>query len=197
MDPSFRIAIAISTIVHSVIFAPLCKIPGQDITKPIVVDYVKIKEPDVNIVVRKNSAAIETPKISLAKKIEIAPSRSAAEKAETAKKEARELAKKQAPLRNTKDYINYYQLIREKVRQTLKSRYDKRYAEGDVTLIFILNSNGSLASVDTEQESSSRDPALKDLAMQCLGEAAPFPAFPKELSVTKMSFSLTVSFKRN
>jgi len=200
MGTSFRIAIAVSTLIHSALFAPLYKtFAPAAADKQVVVDYIKIKEPEVKMAALKERPArtVETPKVQLANNVKMAPGRDVSEKSEALKKEARELAKRQSPLRNSRDYINYYQLIREKIRQALKTRYTKYYGQGDVSLIFMLNSNGSLAAVDVDGAVSARDSALAQLAVMSVKEAAPFPGFPRELSVPKMSFDLTVSFKKD
>jgi TonB family protein len=191
-------AIVISAVIHSILLVPFCKFTPAEANKPVVVDYIKIKEPEDKVRPRpeRMTKTTETPKVQLVKKVEMTASRAAAEKAAAAKKEARELAKKQAPLRNTKDYINYYQLIREKIRQALKERYKRSYGEGDVTLIFMLDSDGLLAAIDTNEAGLIKDPALNQLAMESVKAASPFPPFPKELSVPKMTFDLTISFKK-
>ena len=185
METTFRTALAISAVIHSVLFVPLYRITSNEVNKPVVVDYVRIKEPEVKVVAapdRPLPKPAESAEVEIKKKVSL--------------KEARELAKSQAPLRNKKDYINYYQLVREKIRQCLKERYGRSYGEGDVALIFILHSNGSLASVDVERASSVPDRILIQLAVLSIKEASPFPPFPKELALPKMSFDLMVSFKK-
>ena len=214
MSAPFKIAIAVSVIIHSLFFIPVWKIVKVPLEaeKPVIVDYLESKEPQVNVVTRHGRPVkiAETPKAQLTGKAEIAGAiegqeaaakaeaarRQARAKAEAAKIEARELAKSQEPLRNTRDYINYYQLIRERIRQELKGRYKKSYGEGDVVLLFMLNSDGSLAAVDAGEARSAKDAVLAQLAVASLKGASPFPHFPKELSVPKMSFDLTISFKK-
>ena len=224
MSVPFKIAIAVSVVIHSLLFIPAWKIVKAPLEaeKPVIVDYLESKEPEINLVTRHGRPVkiAEAPKAQPAGKADLASAvegqeaaakaedarrqaakaqaarQHAAARAAAAKREVRELAKSQEPLRNTRDYINYYQLIREKIRQELKDQYKKSYGEGDVVLLFVLDSDGSLAAVDVEETRSTKDAALAQLAIASLKDASPFPHFPKELSVPKMSFDLTVSFKK-
>ncbi|MBI5124329.1 MAG: hypothetical protein HZA72_02810, partial [Candidatus Omnitrophica bacterium] len=178
MDATFRAAIVISTIIHSGVFLPFYNTAlNQEKLrdKPLVVDYVKVKEPDSMF-----KEAVR-PDIELNKRSEMkAPVEAGQEDAKEirAKDEARENAKRQARIRSSKDYINYFQLLREKIRQRLKSNYMDYQNEGDVSLAFVLNSDGSLSTVDVDSRSSSQDMTLKRIAIESVKEAAPFPAFP-------------------
>lgn len=186
MDATFRIALIISTIMHSAIFVPAAFRSAIEPDKPVVVDYVRIKAPELKVAGEQNRPLPKpagSTKVELAKKVNL--------------KEARELAKSQAPLKAKKDYINYYQLIREKIRQRLKERYSRVCGEGDVAVVFILNSSGSLSAVEIEEAKSTRDSNLGQIAVASVKDAAPFPPFPGELPVAKMSFDLTVSFKKD
>ncbi len=105
------------------------------------------------------------------------------------------LAEKQAEVKSTQDYINYFQLIRDMIRQRLKTNYRNLYKEGDVNLNFILYSTGSLASVKIDS-GSTPDSTLVDIATRSIKEVSPFPAFPKAINLPSMSFDLKVSFKK-
>ena len=185
---TFRTALLVSTIVHSAAFLPLQRtaIPKKmaEEKKPIVVDYVKIKEPeevDAAVATAKMAEppkAIETPKIDLSPRVEVKPAVSA--------------VKSEAAIKSSEDYINYYQLIREKIRQALKRNYTNYYDEGDVAVTFVLNSDGSLASA----EASPAGTALTGIAQRSVREAAPFPAFPKALTSSKTPFDLVISFRK-
>jgi len=185
---TFRTALLVSAIVHSAAFLPLqgTAMPERmaEEKKPIVVDYVKIKEPedlDAAVVTAKMvepPKAAETPKVELSPKVDMKPTVDAARIEESGK--------------SKEDYINYYQLIREKIRQRLKRNYTNYYDEGDVAVAFVLNSDGSLASA----EASPADTALAGIAERSVREAAPFPAFPKALTSSKTPFDLVISFRK-
>jgi len=94
-----------------------------------------------------------------------------------------------------KDYIGYYQVIREKIMQKLKNQYRDHYKNGDVHLSFTLKSDGKLESFFVDRAKSSDDNALIDIATTGLKRSSPFPPFPKELATPKISFSVIISFK--
>jgi len=99
-------------------------------------------------------------------------------------------------IKNTKDYVNYYQLIREKIRSRLKDNYVSRNKQGDVYMVFILNSSGELQRLEIDKARSTTDKRLIDIAGGSVREASPFPKFPKGLSIPSMSFNLQISFKK-
>ena len=186
----FRIAVAVSVLIHSALFIPMYKTFTMNketrAAEAMVVGYVTTGEAEsaqnpgpVKAADSKDAISGVHPK----------------ENVISAKREARKLIREQAVLRTSKGYINYYQLIRETIRQRLKNYYKTVNAKGDVALTFILTSNGTLAAIDVDDSKSVRDPSLIQITMKSVKESSPFPPFPKELSVPKMSFDLTISFK--
>ena len=95
-----------------------------------------------------------------------------------------------------KDYVAYTALIREKIKQRLKNIYDGYCGEGDVCLLFVLKSNGSLYTFDIDQLSIDNK-ELRNIATLGLKKASPFPAFPKTLPYDRMFFSIVISFQKN
>lgn len=202
MDTSFRNAIAISTLIHSALFAPFPRVDAAKFDlepgKPVKVDYVYIKEPAPKVL-PPEPMTVETPKIDIAAKIEVKPADEApAPRIEkNAPKEApMDDAKRQARIGSTRDYINYYQLIREKIRKRLKSNYGSRFKEGEVALAFTLSKDGRLIAAGVNDSASTDDAALRDIATSSVREASPFAPFPAALSLPEMTFDLTVTFKR-
>ena len=199
--PTFRYAIVLSAVIHSAIFLPVAwreKMPDVK-KKDIAVEYIVIKEPPKPLPPRP---AAETPKVEVAAKVELKPEapvkpKDEAKKTETEADDAAKQARKEAALKYSKDYINYYQLLRERVRRRLKANYRDRSREGDVELVFVLTSQGSLLDAGADDARSSPDAYLRRIALASLKEAAPFPSFPEGLSVDRMSFTLTVSFKKS
>jgi len=197
-----KYALLASILIHVGIALPFVNVPVPDNPvkkeKPVVVDYVKLKEPKhkAQPVMPKTA---ETPKVEITAKVEAKPADEApAPRIEKdAPKEApTDDAKRQAKIRSTKDYINYYQLIREKIRKRLKSNYRSYFREGEVALVFTLSKDGRLIAVGINDSASTDDAALRDIATASVREASPFPPFPKALSLPDMTFDLTVTFKR-
>jgi protein TonB len=211
--PRMDLAIMISTIVHAAVLMPLSVTASREIPAPkkdILVDYVKLSEPPKEKAMKRDAdlKMPDRPKVDLRPKVDSSPGQKV-EKAEVARdkgvvddeKAARtkidadraELAA-QARARATKDYINYYQLIREKIKRNVRRRYRDRSREGEVRLNFVLNSDGSLAV--SEVVGGASDEELASIALASLREAAPFPRFPKDLSLARMSFTVEIIFKR-
>jgi len=189
---TFRTALLVSAIVHSAVFLPLQRttMPERmaEDKKPIVVDYVKIKDPEIIEAAQATAEIVEPPKAAETPKGELKPKVEAKPSLDALSRHASSKAKE--------DYINYYQLIREKIRQRLKRNYTDYYGEGDVNVAFVLDSGGSLVSVSAERASPSVDKTLAGITEQSVREAAPFPAFPKTLAQSKTSFELIVAFRK-
>ena len=203
---TFRSAILISTLLHSALLAPSFSVsaPRHDAEekKPVVIDYVVIKEPKKAAPAQKmaETKLQETPKVELKQQVEMKPPADArpeaSKKTEVLNDGKTEAAKKQAQIKSTKDSINYYQFIREKIRQRLKHNYKDYYEDGDVSLTFTLSCDGSLASFDIASANSTGNNTLINIAVSSLKEASPFPPFPKGLSLPKATFDLRVSFRK-
>lgn len=194
---TFRGALGISLVVHSLAISPLAvmktagEIPAPERKKPLEVDYIKVKE---------TLKTQETAPVPLARKIDLQPpapvAPQAPKKVEAERDALKEAAAKTAEVKSTKDYINYHQLLREKIRRALKENYANYSGEGDVLVEFVLNSDGSLAGWRIDDKNLTEDGKLIDIAVRSLREAAPFPAFPKALTLSHASFNVTVSFRK-
>ena len=219
MNGTFRNALIISTVIHFLAISPLYSNgapkdnPEND--KPLTVDYIVNKELS-NIEVPKDTskpAVKETPETVSVK--ESAPQSSSNQ--DPAKKEAqkatpllkdnapdatqaaveeRDAAKSETRIKSTKDYADYYQIIRENIRAKLKENYKYYCNEGDVFLVFTLRKDGTVMTYKVESAKSVDDETLKGIATVSLIEAAPFPPFPKAFFVQKMSFNLIASFRK-
>ena len=97
---------------------------------------------------------------------------------------------------NEKDYVAYSELIREKIKQKLKNIYSSYDEEGDVCLLFVLKSDGSLYALNIDPLSASNK-KLRDMATFSVRKAAPFPSFPTALAYDRMFFSVVISFQKN
>jgi TonB family protein len=202
MDITLRNAILISFAVHVLVIVPgYSNFLLNDLVRNkdrIMVDYVMLEEPKAaDERQRPEPKTAETPKIEMRPRVEVQeqPAAAAAKK-EAAAAESREVARKQAQIKSTKDYVNYYQLLRERIRERLKSHYGRQHGEGEVRLEFVLRADGALAAASVDRSASVRDAALIDIAIRSLKEASPFPPFPKAVDLPQMSFDLTVVFKK-
>ena len=91
-------------------------------------------------------------------------------------------------------YINYYQIVREKIRRAAYQNY-MREEEGEIYLSFVISNNGSLKDLRILEDKSSNSAYLKDVALRSIQAASPLPAFPKELDYPQLSFNVVISFE--
>lgn len=95
----------------------------------------------------------------------------------------------------TPEYKSYYQVIREKIRRFAYYNY-RKLQEGEVFLTFSLTSQGELADVAVNEQKSSKDDYLRNIALNSIKEAAPFGDFPEKLKKNqKLSFNVIISFE--
>lgn len=199
MDLSFKNAILISVAVHAIGIGS-----GAGLHGPILIKE-EPKKIEVNYVLSKEEASPieETPKTDIARQVDMRPESPIApaeepkeENTEKHPEDADELAGRQEKARATADYINYYQLIREKIRRRLKTNYRYYSAEGEVQLGFVVTSDGHIVDAGIDDMKSAVDRRLRDIALKSVREASPFHPFPKELNLPRMSFNLTITFKK-
>lgn len=196
------------------------KMPEAD--APMVVDYLVAKEPENSLISKKAILAASVESIGSKNadiqvagddvvngrrpfQNNIAGKRQAAgvKNGTPAKKGAaindvaiKEMVKRQDHIKSTREFINYFNLIREKIRQKLKTNYMNCGNEGEIHLVFVLNADGSLVAIDTEKDGLAYDKRLARIAASSVRQASPFWPFPKELSLPQMYFNLVVSFKK-
>lgn len=222
MNMSLKGALILSAIIHAVVFAPFYNqhILKLEIEKKnsVVVDYVVLKE-IVNAIQTNREVVLkrpETPRIDIKKEITVKPESADQRKADhkkrleakklkekngprklsAAEETAKEAAKKEVQLKSNKDYVNYYQLIREKIRHRLKENYGYYNREGDVYLTFTITPNGSLLTYNVDRARSTNDEVLIHIASASLKAVSPFPPIPRSFSAPKMSFNIIISFKK-
>ncbi|MFH1678814.1 MAG: hypothetical protein ABH914_04265 [Candidatus Omnitrophota bacterium] len=91
-------------------------------------------------------------------------------------------------------YISYYQIVREKIRRAAFRSYNGREL-GEVTLSFIISNDGSPQKIFLMEEYSSESAYLREIAVDSVKSASPFPRFPKELDYSRLLFRLLIKFK--
>lgn len=209
MQMSLSNAIIISAIIHVGLFTPFYNKNLINIElekrRSIVVDYLVLKEIAQALKTDKEVALKipETPKIDIKKEVDIKPQEPLKKEAlaskspeDTTNAEKRAAERKEAALKSNSDYINYYQLIREKIRARLKDNYRHYNREGDVYIAFTINQNGSLVSYSVDRSKSTSDEVLLHITAASLKAVSPFPGIPKNISMPQMSFSIMISFKK-
>ncbi len=93
-------------------------------------------------------------------------------------------------------YIDYYEKIREKIRNSAYKLFRSGVGSGDVYISFELDNKGNLLEAHIVKEKSSGGMFLYDIAIKSLKEAAPFGKFPPQLVHKKLRFNVIISFRR-
>ena len=94
-----------------------------------------------------------------------------------------------------KGYVDYYEILRKQIEEKLCSNTRTYYKEGDVTIAFILKSDGALIKYNVDCPSKI-EKKLADVVVLSLKQASPFPPFPKSLPYSQLSFKVTISFRK-
>lgn len=214
-NKTFQIALLVSVLVHSIFFFTLPQIPflpSKRSLGKIEISYYKVKKeipekkkissrrkpivkklPKVtkeDLLKPPKDLAKETRKPKASKKSIVALEKVKNKKFETVVREEKNKAKKAA-------YINYYRAVREKIRKQADRNYpqSRDLGEGEVFLTFVIASNGELLQVKVVNRKSVKDPELRQVAIDSVRDASPFPAFPKGMSQYRITFTLIMSFE--
>ena len=93
-------------------------------------------------------------------------------------------------------FQSYFGVIKQDIERVVRRKYSHdSVSDGSVTLIFILRSDGRLEDIWVEEKSSTPDIILRNFAKNCVRDAAPFPGFPPQIDLKKISFSVDLSFE--
>lgn len=218
---SFQFALLVSILIHSVFFLTLPHMPftpSKRSLEKIKIIYYKIKEkPPVKKVIM---AKVEEPivqKLPDIKKEDILkpePLKAKAEQKQEKKapsvvkniketkvkeKEFEAVVKEEQDARKKATYISYYKAVREKIRRYADRNYPKNrnLGEGEVFLSFVIASSGELLQVKVVDEKSIQYPSLRNIAINSIRDASPFPPFPKGMSQYQITFNVIISFELN
>lgn len=91
-------------------------------------------------------------------------------------------------------YLNYYQIVREKIRRAAYQSYSSNET-GEVYITFIISNEGFLRDVRLVEEKTSASIFLREIALASVKNASPFPKFPKDLDYSRLSFNVVISFE--
>lgn len=96
-------------------------------------------------------------------------------------------------------YIGYYRSVREKIRYYADRNYLKEgsAAQGEVFISFTVASSGELLHIMVIDKRSAEDPLLRDIAINSIRDAAPFPGFPQGMNQYQITFNVVISFELN
>ncbi len=214
-DKSFRAALIISFMAHSMLFyqpisskiipakKPLNQLEvtyysSKNLPKPTPIEtkehkiiMVKVDKLKTDILSRKE--AIKKGKDPFKNEVVIKPQPSREDVfIQNVASVSQETALNKEPL-----YIGYYQIVREKIRQAATHNYERHSDTGEIHVFFMLNSEGLLKNLSVNKENSSGIKFLQDVALKSIKDASPFPRFPEELNRDQLSFNVIISFERS
>jgi|GEM_PF-924881 len=96
-------------------------------------------------------------------------------------------------------YISYYRSVREKIRYYADKNYIKEgsASQGEVFLSFVVTSGGELLHIMIIDAKSAEDLLLRNLAINSIRDASPFPVFPEGMTQHQITFNVVISFELN
>lgn len=97
--------------------------------------------------------------------------------------------------KNAVAYVDYFRLLRERIRQSAMRRYPSRSAQGEVFLTFTVTADGRVINAHLVDAKSTPDPMLRAASLESLRDAAPFPPFPKTLNRPQMTFHIIIAYE--
>lgn len=204
INRALSIAFIISVTAHCCLFAPwpafssLLKVKSvkQEYNRPLEVNYFEIKvtaRPKVAAEPKEGASKAEADKTAQKSITAVSRDSMTFAKSETqpAPKATKTVSEKSEGV-----YLDYYTVIREKIRASLLGLYTRKYGEGDIQLEFTLNSNGTLNGLDILEDRSVSVRELRSITLKALQKASPFPPFPVELKEPQIDFNVIISFKK-
>ena len=99
-------------------------------------------------------------------------------------------------LEKLEEYIQYYELIREKIKKLVARNYTSSREEGAVEVAFTLDKRGALKNISIDEANSARCEALRETALKSIRQCSPFPPPPEALGKRDIVFSLAIIFKK-
>lgn len=99
-------------------------------------------------------------------------------------------------LEELEEYIEYYELIREKIKKHVAKSYTRSMKEGRVDVNFMLSRNGTLKDLSIDDKRSATSTFLRKAALRSVKQASPFPPFPSSLEGEDLAFNLAIIFKK-
>ncbi|MDP2921889.1 MAG: TonB family protein [Candidatus Omnitrophota bacterium] len=220
-NKSFQLAVLVSIFLHFSVFliTPYTgALPRKERIDPIKVAYFKVKAEPKKVVGErprpisplapealpkvKKDEILNPPQAQAKKKeeptVETITSDSRAiigakgKKFETVVNDEKDSGKKAA-------YIGYYRSVRERIRYYADRNYIKQgsAAQGEVFLSFVVTSSGELLHIMVIDAKSADDAMLRNIAVDSVRDASPFPAFPQGMNQYQVTFNVIISFELN
>jgi len=109
------------------------------------------------------------------------------------KKEMKKKAEKvMAEQSERKVYSEYYLQVTQRLYDYIQRNYIDLGLKGEVNVVFLIDKNGNL--VGEPAVIGDVEPAIRDLAIEVVKKASPYPSFPEGLKKGKEAFNILLSF---
>ena len=188
-DPIFRIALGVSISLH---FAAVSW-GSFSLPKPLEKDAEKIEITYLKFEVPEEKMLENVPREYDIEKKELKTS-TAKNPQEIVSKDQGALPSenylKKEELERLEEYIQYYELLRERIKQSVATHYRSERKEGGADIVFTLKRSGLLESLTVSCDSEK----LSGIAKKSIKNAAPFPPFPEKLTQKNLTFSIAIIF---
>jgi hypothetical protein len=210
---NFWILLTFSTAVHSFAVLPAWNGPGQPNAAPqdpILISYVNFPPPQSRRASKPAMKPIGEPAASMAPvaiaavKPVVEPTEKPIEISKYTRKPRPHVSRR--PVRPSAELLSdpqigkifsgYFQAVKERIHQKVRRKYSREnVGPGSVALFFVLGADGALKEASVVDAESQSDPPVRDFAVDCLKEAAPFPPFPSSFHSENISFHVMVLFE--
>ncbi len=110
-------------------------------------------------------------------------------------KEEQMVARDFAALSKEPAYLDYYQAIREKIKNSANRHKPVLFTPGEVYIFFVLGNQGQLKRLKAIESKSNPSPILQEAALLGVEDASPFPPFPAGLNREQIAFNIVISFE--
>ena len=92
-------------------------------------------------------------------------------------------------------FVGYFGQVKKKIQNTVFQKAGRNlYGRGNVCLGFVLGADGKLEHLTVLSKGTDADDSMKELAVQCIKDSAPFGDFPKDLGPRHIYFNITIFF---
>ena len=137
----------------------------------------------------KKQEAVNEPAKEVPQKQEIPSRKLAPDKTELVKLDEKRSFK------TSPAFLTYNNYIREKIRKTAVSIYERTYEQGNIHMSFTIEKSGNLKALNVITEHSSENNYLKQIAKKSILDSSPFPPFSEELDIPEITFNILMAFR--
>ncbi len=111
-------------------------------------------------------------------------------------KPAKEQYLEENELEKLEEYMQYYELIREKIKKVVARNYTSSREKGSVEVAFTLDKRGALKNVFVDKANSASYEILRETALKSIKQCSPFPPPPEALGQKDIAFNLSIIFRK-